>query len=283
MRNRIIEVAKNEVGYKEYSDNHTKYGEWYGVQDEWCAIFVSWLAYQVGILDCLIPKQAYVPSMVSWYKNKGLFKARGYYPTTGDIIFFDYNSNGVPDHVGIVEKCENGVVSAIEGNKSKMVKCCTYNVNNAYIYGFGIVQYPQEEKKEEKEEVKAEGLVAGVQVFLNKIYGFDLVVDSLFGVKTKTALVKALQIEFNNTYNAKLVVDGIFGIKTKGACRNIALGATGAIVYLFQAMLICKGYNLVLDGIFGNNTLNAVRDFQRKNGLVVDGIVGKNTFARLFV
>lgn len=279
MRNKIIKIAKNEVGYREYSNNHTKYGEWFGVQDEWCAIFVSWLANQVGILDKLIPKQAYVPSMVSWYKNKSLFKARGYYPTTGDIIFFDYNLNGTSDHVGIVEKCENGNIYTIEGNKSQMVKRCVYNVNNAYIYGFGLVQYPEEEKET---TTVSQGLVAGVQEYLNKKYGFGLAVDNICGIKTKTALVKALQTEFNNTYNAKLVVDGIFGVKTKSACPNVRLGANNAIVYLIQAMLICKGYNLVLDGIFGNNTLNAVRDFQSKNRLTVDGIVGINTFTKLF-
>lgn len=281
MRNRIIEVAKNEVGYKEYSDNHTKYGEWYGVQDEWCAIFVSWLANQAGVLNSLIPKECYVPTMVEWYRNKGLFKARGLCPSVGDIIFFDYNSNGVSDHVGIVEKCDNGVISTIEGNKSKMVKRCTYNVNNSGIYGFGVVQYIEEKKTETTSVVQ--GLVSGVQTYLNNKYGYNLAVDNIFGIKTKTALVKALQTEFNNTYNSKLVIDGIFGVKTKGACQNIRLGTSGAIVYLIQAMLICKGYNLVLDGIFGNNTLNAVKDFQRKYGLVVDGIVGKNTFAKLFV
>lgn len=280
MRNKIIEIAQKEVGYKEYSDNHTKYGEWFGVQDEWCAIFVSWLANQVGILNNLIPKQAYVPTMVQWFKNKSLFKARGYYPNVGDVIFFDYNANGTADHVGIVEKCENGIITTIEGNKSKMVKRCTYNVNNTGIYGFGLVQY-SEENKEEK-TVSEQGKVAQVQTYLNQKYNFSLAVDNIFGVKTKSALVKALQTEFNNSYNSGLVVDGIFGVKTKSACRNIRSGARGAVVYLIQAMLVCKGYDLVLDGIFGNNTLNAVKDFQSKNGLTVDGIVGKNTFTKLF-
>lgn len=260
MRNKIIEIAKNEVGYKEYSNNHTKYGEWFGVQDEWCAIFISWLASQVGILDKLIPKQAYVPSMVQWYKSKGLFKARGFYPNTGDIIFFDYNANGTSDHVGIVEKCENGNIYTVEGNKSQMVKRCMYNVNNPGIYGFGLVQYPIEEKK----ETKVEGLVAKVQTYLNTKYGFNLVVDNIFGIKTKTALVKALQTEFNNTYNSRLVLDGIFGVKTKGACPNIRLGANNAIVYLIQAMLICKGYDLALDGIFRKQYFKCSKRLSKK-------------------
>lgn len=47
-------------------------------------------------------------------------------------------------------------------------------------------------------------------------------------------------------------------------------------------MLVCKGYDIKVDGIFGSNTLNEVKDFQRKNGLSVDGVVGKETFTKLF-
>lgn len=259
MRNKIIEIAEKEIGYKEYSNNHTKYGEWFGVQDEWCAIFISWLANKVGILNTLIPKQAYVPTMVQWFKSKELFRIRGLFPQKGDIIFFDYNLNGTPDHVGIVEKCENGNIYTIEGNKSKQVMRCAYDVNNAGVYGFGLVQY-----SEEKKETKVEGLVAKVQTYLNTKYGFNLVVDNICGIKTKIALVKALQTEFNNTYGSNLVVDGIFGIKTKGACPNIRLGANNAIVYLIQAMLICKGYDLELDGIFRKQYFKCSKRLSKK-------------------
>ena len=37
------------------------------------------------------------------------------------------------------------------------------------------------------------------------------------------------------------------------------------------------------DGKFGKRTRNAVRDFQKRDGIKVDGIVGKQTFARLKV
>ena len=41
------------------------------------------------------------------------------------------------------------------------------------------------------------------------------------------------------------------------------------------------GYSLAVDGDFGNKTLEAVKDYQKVNGLVVDGIVGVKTWEKL--
>jgi hypothetical protein len=48
-----------------------------------------------------------------------------------------------------------------------------------------------------------------------------------------------------------------------------------------QKLLNSKGYSLEEDGIQGEQTIQAVMDFQRKNGLKADGIAGKNTLAAL--
>lgn len=146
-RDEIIKIANEQVGYKEYSNNRTKYGEWYGMQGEWCDIFISWLAYQVGILNILIPKEAYVPNTAKWFRDKGLLRDKNYTPQKGDLIFFDYNHNKNADHIGIVEYAQGNVIHTIEGNKSKMVKRQSYSVGNSDIYGIGVVQYKEESKK----------------------------------------------------------------------------------------------------------------------------------------
>ena len=58
-------------------------------------------------------------------------------------------------------------------------------------------------------------------------------------------------------------------------------GNQGNKVRMLQIYLNEYGYGLNVDGIFGGGTLNAVRDFQAKNGLVTDGIVGRNTWRAL--
>lgn len=65
------------------------------------------------------------------------------------------------------------------------------------------------------------------------------------------------------------------------AYPTLRRGNQGNKVKLLQYLLNRYGYNLSTDGIFGANTLNAIRDFQQKNGLTVDGIVGRNTWNSL--
>ena len=55
-------------------------------------------------------------------------------------------------------------------------------------------------------------------------------------------------------------------------------GSRGSEVTQIQTKLKRWGYyNGNIDGIYGTQTVNAVKYFQRKNGLAVDGIAGPNT------
>lgn len=59
-------------------------------------------------------------------------------------------------------------------------------------------------------------------------------------------------------------------------------GSTGANVKTMQQKLKRWGYyNGAVDGIYGTQTVNAVKYFQRKNGLTVDGIAGPKTLAKM--
>lgn len=59
-------------------------------------------------------------------------------------------------------------------------------------------------------------------------------------------------------------------------------GSTGSTVKKMQQKLKNWGYYKgSVDGIFGKQTKEAVKYFQRKNGLTVDGIAGKKTLAAL--
>lgn len=65
---------------------------------------------------------------------------------------------------------------------------------------------------------------------------------------------------------------------------TIRKGDKGPVVRYAQELLIKKGYSLPrygADGDFGNETLSAVKAFQKANGLTADGVIGSRTWAKL--
>ena len=78
--------------------------------------------------------------------------------------------------------------------------------------------------------------------------------------------------------------DGIVGNETLGKAKTIRSGDKGLHVYAIQAMLYLKGYTIVglIDGIVGDKFYQAVKQYQKDNGLLADGIAGRNTYAKLF-
>ena len=64
--------------------------------------------------------------------------------------------------------------------------------------------------------------------------------------------------------------------------RTLRKNMRGTDVKTLQLMLNTLGYFAgKVDGIFGNRTRNAVKAFQRHNGLTADGVVGPKTRAKL--
>lgn len=113
-RQRLLEVARSQIGYKEGANNDTKYGIWYGMNHQpWCMMFVSWCADQAKIPVSIIPKLSYVPYFVEFFKKQKRYKGKDYVPNPGDLIIYGSNS-----HVGIVESVNGNSVYTIEGNTS---------------------------------------------------------------------------------------------------------------------------------------------------------------------
>ena len=136
----IVEVALTQIG----NEGGQPYWNWYGFDSrvEWCACFVSWCADQCGYIDSgLIPKFAGCIDGANWFKSNNRWNDRNYEPKAGDIIFFDWEGDGTTDHVGIVEKCENGTVYTVEGNSGDACRQRQYTVGSRNIYGYGIPAY----------------------------------------------------------------------------------------------------------------------------------------------
>ena len=136
----IVAVAQTQIG----NEGGLKYCEWYGYpyRVEWCAIFVSWCADQCGYLDAgILPKELNVIPYVEWFRERDQWQYMDYEPSPGDLIFYDWESDGLADHVGIVERVEDGVVYSIEGNAGDACIENSHTLAAAPIYGYGTPAY----------------------------------------------------------------------------------------------------------------------------------------------
>ena len=142
----IVAVALSQIG----NVGGQPYWSWYGFGSrvEWCACFVSWCANECGYIDTgVIPKFAGCVNGVNWFRERGQWADNSAEPTPGMIIFFDWDSpggssgpqDGLSDHVGIVEKVENGRVYTIEGNSGDSCRRRDYPLGYYEILGYGIL------------------------------------------------------------------------------------------------------------------------------------------------
>ena len=137
---KLINVAITQIG----NSGGQPYWSWYGFGSrvEWCACFVSWCANECGYIDAgIIPKFASCDVGMEWFKDHNRWQTNTYTPREGDIIFFDWDSDGYANHVGIVDKVENGKVHTIEGNSGDACKRLQYNSDDFRILGYGVPAY----------------------------------------------------------------------------------------------------------------------------------------------
>ena len=142
----IVKAALSQVG----NAGGEPYWSWYGFNSrvEWCACFVSWCFNECGYLDTgTAPKFAGCVGGVEWFRSREQWADNTIEPAPGMIVFFDWNDpngasgpqDGEADHVGIVEKCENGIVYTIEGNSGDSCRQNQNPVGYYEILGYGIL------------------------------------------------------------------------------------------------------------------------------------------------
>ena len=134
----LMELAKQQVG----NVGGYPYWSWYGFNSrvEWCACFVSWCYNQAGKSE---PRFAGCEWQgVPWFQSRGQWGARGYENIApGDAIFFDWDLDGVADHVGLVLGRDGSRVYTVEGNSGDACKIKSYPLDYACIKGYGLMNW----------------------------------------------------------------------------------------------------------------------------------------------
>ena len=137
---KVLASAKAEVdaGYREGTNNDTKFGKWYGLNNQpWCAMYVSW-CFKEAELSHLVADQskkgfASCDAGLKWFAKKGQVVPVGQ-AKPGDIAFFQFDDDAQADHVGIVQKNDGkGTLWVYEGNTSGDTKGSQSNGDGAFL------------------------------------------------------------------------------------------------------------------------------------------------------
>lgn len=251
----VIKIAQGELGVKESpaNSNMQKYGKEYGANGTaWCCQFVWWVFKHAGASELFYggKKTAYCPTLMNYYKKQGQFFTKDF--KAGDIIFFDFNANKQPDHVGIVERVSGSTVYTIEGNTST-----TNDANGGRVM--------------RRTRTKSTILGVGRPNYTEDIYSNSINVCTW----QKAAIADGFKFP-------KYGADGIWGaeceaVAKKAVCKKQIVGYKNKNL----TKIVQKAVGVDVDGLFGNDTKNAVIAYQKSNGLIVDGVVGLNTWEKI--
>lgn len=221
----VLNVARSLLGIVERPNgsNMTPIGAWYGWNGvAWCAMTVSYCMAHVGRGDI---RFAYCPYGINDFKNGkfGSWLSRNATVQPGDVVFYDWEGDGVSDHVGFVESVRgDGTLVTIEGNTENACKRLVRGRGN--VVGFGRPRYDAEvvnppvgnESSLPVLRIGSRGpAVLWIQTILKNHAGNpNLALDSSFGPATQKAVIN-LQKFFH------LTADGIVGPATWGVINFI--------------------------------------------------------------
>ncbi len=111
----------------------------------WCACFLSWGAEQLKTsIDGDPPRFANVDTGMEGFQKSGKWRNPNdekNKPIPGDYVFFDWDRDIDPDHVGAVLCVEGNFLYTIEGNSGGRVAVNCYPKNDPRIMGYGVLNW----------------------------------------------------------------------------------------------------------------------------------------------
>jgi hypothetical protein len=149
----VLTAARGQLGYNGDGTPDapiTSFGTWFGVQTQWCAIFVSWCLAAGGVdrLGRWDKGEDYCPAWVQSFQDHDRWKTTD--PQPGDVVFYSWDQDGVANHVGLIESAtEQDTIVTIEGNTDDPKisayadgNCCRRKHRDTrYVLGYGIPPY----------------------------------------------------------------------------------------------------------------------------------------------
>lgn len=149
LASRIVQIAEREYeqnGDRNLEANNDNFKYTDGIQENWCADFVSWVLNEAGS-----PftggasggwRIAAVSSVRAWFEEHGEWNpvGGGYTPRPGDIVVYNEGRGAYPSHVNIVVAVEGDTVTTIGGNEAATQIKKRVNIGSESITGYGTKQ-----------------------------------------------------------------------------------------------------------------------------------------------
>jgi hypothetical protein len=104
--NKVIANCEASLGYTESPNNDTTFGKWFGLNNQpWCAMSASKMYFDADAIKSVANTKKGFASCDAWLKY--LTKNNQLVPLgqarRGDLVFFQFDEDAQPDHVGIVK------------------------------------------------------------------------------------------------------------------------------------------------------------------------------------
>jgi hypothetical protein len=223
-----LNIAKKYLGY-----GGSRFRKFCGLPAgaAWCDAYVTTIFHEAGnsSLFCSGKKQTYCPTTMKWCE-KNLASVPPYLALPSDIIFFDWEPNGIPNHIGFVrERKDCDSIYTIEGNTNGSI-CAKKTRNTKYVCGIFRPHF------------KASYKLGTLEV------------DGMMGYNTIAMLQKALKIE----------VDGILGQGTVKALQRLCGTSADGLWGKATSKAVQKMVGATADGLFGPDSVKALQKWINK-------------------
>lgn len=228
----LIKIAQKHLG-----QGGTVFRKYCGLPSgaAWCNAFVDYIAHEGGVSSLYFNgrKETYCPNSIKWCK-KNLAKVPLYWALPADIIYFDWEKNGVPNHIGLVRaRKSTSEIYTIEGNTNGG-KVAQKTRAGKYVQGVFRPHFPG---KYTLGTIKTDGEFSYNSI-ANLQRALKIKVDAVLGLDT----VRALQRKVN------VKDDGEIGPETVRAIQSKLCGFKGKAI----------------DGEMGPNTTRALQNWINK-------------------
>ena len=197
-----------------------------GAGEPWCCAEVAYAEYRCDSakLFCNGRKVYYCPTAIDWcYAN--LADIPIYLALPGDYIFFDWEPNGLPNHIGFVKhRISDLEIETIEGNTSGGIvaekKRPLYVKGKQQIQAVFRPNYPVPKSEyDTSKKLEVDGMCGfNTIACLQKVLGVK--VDAILGKETVKALQKKAGTKADGSWGVKTTkaVQKMLGIEQDGYC-----------------------------------------------------------------